>query len=114
MHIHILERNSHCGFDGVKIKFYDDDINGHICCCQPVLREAEEDRLYSVELHRGSRGFGFSIRGGKEFNNMPLFVLRVADGGAADVDGRLRVRQLSALWVGHMRWALWVGYGNSS
>ncbi|KAI0211373.1 Membrane-associated guanylate kinase, WW and PDZ domain-containing protein 3, partial [Lamellibrachia satsuma] len=44
-----------------------------------------------VELHRGSRGFGFSIRGGKEFNNMPLFVLRVADGGAADVDGRLRV-----------------------
>ena len=57
----------------------------------------EDDRLYSVELHRGSRGFGFSIRGGKEFNNMPLFVLRVADGGAADVDRRLRVG--GALWV---------------
>ncbi|ESP04596.1 hypothetical protein LOTGIDRAFT_57654, partial [Lottia gigantea] len=44
-----------------------------------------------VELDRGSRGFGFSIRGGREFNNMPLFVLRIAEGGAADVDGRLRV-----------------------
>ena len=44
-----------------------------------------------MELHRGSRGFGFSIRGGREFNNMPLFVLRIADGGAADLDGRLKV-----------------------
>ncbi|KAL8558192.1 hypothetical protein ACOMHN_036281 [Nucella lapillus] len=51
----------------------------------------EEGELYTVELHRGSRGFGFSIRGGREFNNMPLFVLRIADGGAADLDGRLRV-----------------------
>ena len=66
-------------------------------CYQPILRESEDERLYSVELHRGSRGFGFSIRGGKEFNNMPLFVLRVADGGAADVDRRLRVG--GALWV---------------
>ncbi|XP_050413169.2 membrane-associated guanylate kinase, WW and PDZ domain-containing protein 2 isoform X3 [Patella vulgata] len=47
--------------------------------------------IYHVELDRGSRGFGFSIRGGREFNNMPLFVLRIAEGGAADVDGRLRV-----------------------
>ena len=44
-----------------------------------------------VELHRGSQGFGFSIRGGREFNSMPLFVLRIAEGRAADVDGRLRV-----------------------
>ncbi|XP_070193690.1 membrane-associated guanylate kinase, WW and PDZ domain-containing protein 1-like isoform X2 [Littorina saxatilis] len=50
-----------------------------------------EGELYTVELHRGSRGFGFSIRGGREFNNMPLFVLRIADGGAADLDGRLKV-----------------------
>ncbi|XP_046353265.1 membrane-associated guanylate kinase, WW and PDZ domain-containing protein 1-like isoform X6 [Haliotis rufescens] len=53
--------------------------------------EPEEGELYNVELHRGSRGFGFSIRGGREFNNMPLFVLRIAEGGAADVDCRLRV-----------------------
>ena len=56
--------------------------------------DEEEDRFYAVELHRGSRGFGFSIRGGKEFNNMALFVLRIADGGAADVDTRLRVNGL--------------------
>nr|KAG5711461.1 hypothetical protein BaRGS_025888 [Batillaria attramentaria] len=51
----------------------------------------EEGEIYHVELHRGSRGFGFSIRGGREFNNMPLFVLRIAEGGAADLDGRLKV-----------------------
>ena len=45
-----------------------------------------------MELQRGSRGFGFSIRGGTEFNSMPLFVLRIAEGGSADLDHRLRVR----------------------
>ncbi|GFO44038.1 membrane-associated guanylate kinase, ww and pdz domain-containing protein 1 [Plakobranchus ocellatus] len=47
--------------------------------------------LYQVDLYRGSRGFGFSIRGGREFNAMPLFVLRIAEGGAAHLDGRLAV-----------------------
>ena len=51
----------------------------------------EEGEIYTVKLHRGSRGFGFSIRGGREFINMPLFVLHIADGGAADLDGRLKV-----------------------
>ncbi|XP_064633877.1 membrane-associated guanylate kinase, WW and PDZ domain-containing protein 2-like isoform X4 [Lineus longissimus] len=50
-----------------------------------------DDEYYLVELHRGSRGFGFSIRGGQEFNCMPLYVLRIAEGGAADLDRRLRV-----------------------
>ncbi|CAE1263838.1 AIP3 [Acanthosepion pharaonis] len=50
-----------------------------------------EDEIYSVKLHRGTRGFGFSIRGGREFNNMPLYVLRIAEGGTADLDSRLRV-----------------------
>lgn len=54
----------------------------------------EEDQLYAVELSRGTRGFGFSIRGGREFHNMPLFVLRIADQGAAAQDGRLRVSLL--------------------
>ena len=35
-------------------------------------------------------GFGFSIRGGAEFNSH-MFVLRIAEGGAADVDGQLKV-----------------------
>jgi hypothetical protein len=34
-----------------------------------------------VELARGQRGFGFSIRGGREFHSMPLFVLRMAVDG---------------------------------
>ena len=53
----------------------------------------EDDQLYAVELSRGTRGFGFSIRGGREFHNMPLFVLRIAEQGAAAQDGRLRVRK---------------------
>ncbi|CAJ0571626.1 unnamed protein product, partial [Mesorhabditis spiculigera] len=50
----------------------------------------QEDDLM-VELERGTRGFGFSIRGGHEFGKMPLFVLRIAEDGAAAADGRLRV-----------------------
>ncbi|KAG5444960.1 Membrane-associated guanylate kinase, WW and PDZ domain-containing protein 1 [Clonorchis sinensis] len=46
---------------------------------------------FPVTLFRGGNGFGFSIRGGQEFNRMPLVVLRIADGGAAKMDGRLQV-----------------------
>jgi hypothetical protein len=59
---------------------------------QDASEAIEEDQLYTVELSRGTRGFGFSIRGGREFHNMPLFVLRIAENGAAAMDGRLRVR----------------------
>lgn len=45
-----------------------------------------------VELERDNQGYGFSIRGGRELN-LPIFVLRMADGGAAQRDGRLRVRE---------------------
>lgn len=50
-----------------------------------------DEQYYAVELNRGTRGFGFSIRGGKEFQNMPLFVLRIADTGPAAQDGHLRI-----------------------
>ncbi len=50
-----------------------------------------DDQYYAVELNRGARGFGFSIRGGREFHSMPLFVLRIAVDGPAAADGRLRV-----------------------
>lgn len=45
-----------------------------------------------VELGRDNQGYGFSIRGGRELN-LPIFVLRMAEGGAAQRDGRLRVRE---------------------
>ena len=49
------------------------------------------EQVFSVHLTRGARGFGFSIRGGKEFQNMPLFVLRLAEDGPAAADGRMQV-----------------------
>ncbi|KAF0314317.1 Membrane-associated guanylate kinase, WW and PDZ domain-containing protein 2 [Amphibalanus amphitrite] len=57
-----------------------------------------EDEFHGIELSRGYRGFGFSIRGGREFHNMPLFVLRIAETGPAAQDGRLRVvRQIRVI-----------------
>ncbi|KAG8233314.1 hypothetical protein J437_LFUL013784 [Ladona fulva] len=51
----------------------------------------EEEHYHAVELGRGTRGFGFSIRGGREFQNMPLFVLQIAENGPAALDGRLKI-----------------------
>uniref|UniRef100_A0A803TDA9 Membrane-associated guanylate kinase, WW and PDZ domain-containing protein 3 n=1 Tax=Anolis carolinensis TaxID=28377 RepID=A0A803TDA9_ANOCA len=45
---------------------------------------------YPIELDRGPRGFGFSLRGGKEYN-MGLFILRLAEDGPAIKDGRIHV-----------------------
>ncbi|XP_047662885.1 membrane-associated guanylate kinase, WW and PDZ domain-containing protein 3a isoform X1 [Tachysurus fulvidraco] len=45
---------------------------------------------FPVELERGPRGFGFSLRGGKEYN-MGLFILRLAEDGPALKDGRIHV-----------------------
>lgn len=53
--------------------------------------EGDEAQYHAVELSRGTRGFGFSIRGGREFQNMSLFVLQIADNGPAALDGRLKV-----------------------
>ena len=66
-----------------------------------------DDQYYAVELGRGARGFGFSIRGGREFSSMPLFVLRIAIDGPAAADGRLRVGKLSKIisLLGSTRWA---------
>ena len=46
-----------------------------------------------MELERGPRGFGFSLRGGKEYN-MGLFILRLAEDGPAIKDGRIHVSRL--------------------
>ncbi|XP_051890592.1 membrane-associated guanylate kinase, WW and PDZ domain-containing protein 3a isoform X3 [Pristis pectinata] len=50
----------------------------------------QNSECFPVELERGPRGFGFSVRGGKEYN-MGLFILRLAEGGAALLDGRIQV-----------------------
>ena len=44
-----------------------------------------------MEVTRDQSGFGFSIQGGAEYE-APLFVLKIAPGGAAEKDGKLRVR----------------------
>uniref|UniRef100_A0A8C6TU70 Membrane associated guanylate kinase, WW and PDZ domain containing 1a n=1 Tax=Neogobius melanostomus TaxID=47308 RepID=A0A8C6TU70_9GOBI len=46
--------------------------------------------FYSVDLDRDSKGFGFSLRGGREYN-MDLYVLRLAEDGAAVRNGKMRV-----------------------
>jgi C-terminal processing protease CtpA/Prc len=56
------------------------------------LNEDDKDfNLLAVELSRGPKNFGFSIRGGFEFGRMPLFILRIADDGPAAEEGSLRV-----------------------
>ncbi|XP_029989383.1 membrane-associated guanylate kinase, WW and PDZ domain-containing protein 3 isoform X2 [Sphaeramia orbicularis] len=44
----------------------------------------------TVELERSPRGFGFSLRGGTEYN-MGLYILRLAEDGPAQLDGRIHV-----------------------
>ncbi|XP_067166789.1 membrane-associated guanylate kinase, WW and PDZ domain-containing protein 3 isoform X3 [Apteryx mantelli] len=53
-------------------------------------RHSQNLGCYPVELERGPRGFGFSLRGGKEYN-MGLFILRLAEDGPAIKDGRIHV-----------------------
>ncbi|XP_074781393.1 membrane-associated guanylate kinase, WW and PDZ domain-containing protein 3 isoform X2 [Athene noctua] len=53
-------------------------------------RHAQNPGCFPVELERGPRGFGFSLRGGKEYN-MGLFILRLAEDGPAVKDGRVHV-----------------------
>ncbi|XP_077956544.1 membrane-associated guanylate kinase, WW and PDZ domain-containing protein 2a isoform X7 [Gasterosteus aculeatus] len=46
--------------------------------------------FFTVELEKSAKGFGFSIRGGREYK-MDLFVLRLAEDGPAIRNGRMRV-----------------------
>ncbi|KAF6731733.1 Membrane-associated guanylate kinase, WW and PDZ domain-containing protein 1 [Oryzias melastigma] len=51
---------------------------------------AQDGEFYSVDLERDNKGFGFSLRGGREYN-MDLYVLRLAEDGAAVRNGKMRV-----------------------
>ncbi|XP_068170444.1 membrane-associated guanylate kinase, WW and PDZ domain-containing protein 1b isoform X4 [Antennarius striatus] len=56
----------------------------------PTQVSPQDSEFYSVDLERDSKGFGFSLRGGKEYN-MDLYVLRLAEEGAAVRNGNMRV-----------------------
>lgn len=51
---------------------------------------AQDFDFFTVELEKSVKGFGFSIRGGREYK-MDLFVLRLAEDGPAIRNGRMRV-----------------------
>nr|XP_015823720.2 membrane-associated guanylate kinase, WW and PDZ domain-containing protein 1 isoform X3 [Nothobranchius furzeri] len=56
----------------------------------PSQSQTQDAEFYSVDLERDSKGFGFSLRGGREYN-MDLYVLRLAEDGAAVRNGKMRV-----------------------
>lgn len=49
-----------------------------------------------MDLERGPSGFGFSLRGGSEYN-MGLYVLGLMDGGPASRSQKMEVRLLPHL-----------------
>ncbi|XP_078275871.1 membrane-associated guanylate kinase, WW and PDZ domain-containing protein 2a isoform X10 [Rhinoraja longicauda] len=53
-------------------------------------RQPQDFDYFTVDLEKGAKGFGFSIRGGREYK-MDLYVLRLAEDGPAIKNGRLRV-----------------------
>ncbi|XP_075794645.1 membrane-associated guanylate kinase, WW and PDZ domain-containing protein 1 isoform X18 [Pelodiscus sinensis] len=55
----------------------------------PQAAQQDQD-FYTVELERGAKGFGFSLRGGREYN-MDLYVLRLAEDGPAERCGKMRI-----------------------
>ncbi|XP_074536367.1 membrane-associated guanylate kinase, WW and PDZ domain-containing protein 1b isoform X4 [Halichoeres trimaculatus] len=59
---------------------------------QPPTQQVspQDSEFYSVDLERDNKGFGFSLRGGREYN-MDLYVLRLAEDGAAVRNGKMRV-----------------------
>ncbi|XP_036844403.1 membrane-associated guanylate kinase, WW and PDZ domain-containing protein 1-like [Oncorhynchus mykiss] len=53
-------------------------------------RPKHDSRYYSVDLDRGQTGFGFSLRGGSEYN-MGLYVLGLMEGGPASRSHKIQV-----------------------
>ena len=72
----------------------DQEVNRHL---------SDDDQYFAVELQRGMKGFGFSIRGGREFHSMPLFVLRMA------VDGKCQIKLCQPDIIDAN---LWISYHN--
>ncbi|XP_062398008.1 membrane-associated guanylate kinase, WW and PDZ domain-containing protein 1-like [Sardina pilchardus] len=53
-------------------------------------RSKQDSRFYNVDLERGPTGFGFSLRGGSEYN-MGLYVLGLMEGGPASRSQKIQV-----------------------
>nr|XP_057907612.1 membrane-associated guanylate kinase, WW and PDZ domain-containing protein 1 isoform X2 [Doryrhamphus excisus] len=53
-------------------------------------RAKRDSRYYSIDLDRGPSGFGFSLRGGSEYN-MGLYVLGLMEGGPASRSQKMQV-----------------------
>ncbi|XP_072327478.1 membrane-associated guanylate kinase, WW and PDZ domain-containing protein 2a isoform X16 [Scyliorhinus torazame] len=53
-------------------------------------RQPQDFDYFTVDLEKGNKGFGFSIRGGREYK-MDLYVLRLAEDGPAIRNGRMKV-----------------------
>ncbi|KAL7827452.1 hypothetical protein SRHO_G00331700 [Serrasalmus rhombeus] len=53
-------------------------------------QKQDTSRYYSVDLERGPTGFGFSLRGGSEYN-MGLYVLGLMEGGPASRSHKIQV-----------------------
>uniref|UniRef100_A0A673AEQ6 MAGI family member, X-linked a n=1 Tax=Sphaeramia orbicularis TaxID=375764 RepID=A0A673AEQ6_9TELE len=64
------------------------DIDGRML--KGSRRSKDESRFYSVDLERGPTGFGFSLRGGSEYN-MGLYVLGLMEGGPAQRSNKIQV-----------------------
>lgn len=59
------------------------------------VRRRKHTQLMEIELIKGNKGLGFSIAGGIGNQHIPgdngIYVTKIMDGGAAQVDGRLVV-----------------------
>ncbi|XP_061470063.1 membrane-associated guanylate kinase, WW and PDZ domain-containing protein 1-like isoform X2 [Rhineura floridana] len=68
------------------------DIDVGECPRSPTygLPQLQKTGQYSVELLRGPNGFGFSLRGGSEYN-MDIYILALMEGGPAQQCGKIQV-----------------------
>ncbi|XP_066908804.1 disks large 1 tumor suppressor protein isoform X3 [Halyomorpha halys] len=68
---------------------------GNVVTLNVRRRRAGALKLVEIELIKGNKGLGFSIAGGIGNQHIPgdngIFVTKIMDGGAAQVDGRLAV-----------------------
>lgn len=88
-HIAYLENR----ITGVYLQYYSSS------CSQYVRRKKATRqgnmKILDIELVKGNKGLGFSIAGGIGNQHIPgdngIYVTKIMDGGAAQVDGRLQV-----------------------
>lgn len=63
-----------------------------------IVLPSQDFDYFTVDLEKSVKGFGFSIRGGREYK-MDLFVLRLAEDGPAIRSGRMRVSSSPTFWI---------------